>query len=377
MFDFRVNRTDGRARVGTLATPHGEVATPAFMPVGTTGTVKGVTPDQLRTTGAQMILANAYHLMLRPGAETVAGLGGLHALMAWDGPILTDSGGYQVFSLAHRRTIDDAGATFQSHIDGATVSLTPERAIEIQRLLGADIIMQLDECPSGGASKDEAATAMRRSLAWAKRCKDAWLSRPENPQLLFGIQQGGVFADLRAESAETLAALDLPGYAVGGVSVGEGHQAMCRVLDDVDTLLPADKPRYVMGMGEPRDILAGVLRGVDLFDCVLPTRNGRNAQAFTWAGRVRLRNAQYAEDTAPLDHNCDCYTCRNFSRGVLRHLATAGEMLASTLVSLHNLHFFAEFLGAIRTAVAQGTLKQSAQRWTRRMYAEDKERDGE
>jgi len=368
MFSYRLEGTDGKARLGRLITPHGEVATPAFMPVGTAGSVKGLTPDQLRAAGTQMILANTYHLMLRPGPEVVDALGGLHRLMAWDGPILTDSGGYQVFSLAHLREIDQDGVTFQSHIDGKEVRLTPKRALEVQQALGADVIMQLDECPPGGAAKDLVAAAVGRSSEWARRCAAAWReaggkSAQGHAQALFGIQQGGVFADLRAQSAAALVELDLPGYAVGGLSVGEGHEQMCSVLDATNAQFPADRPRYLMGVGEPRDIIAAVMRGVDLFDCVLPTRNGRNAQAFTWNGRIRLRNACWKADPRPLEEGCDCYTCLNFSRGTLRHLFQAGEMLGPTLVSLHNVRFFARFMAAIREAIAAGSLADAAAAW--------------
>lgn len=382
MFSFEVFETDGKARAGKLTTPHGQVDTPVFMPVGTAGSVKGVTPAQLRAAGAQMVLANTYHLMLRPGAETVADLGGLGRMMGWDGPVLTDSGGYQVFSLAHLRKIDDDGVTFRSHIDGSPVELTPERAVEIQRLLGGDVIMQLDECPPAEATKDQVATAVRRSADWAKRCKQAWESPPaaipnRDSQWLFAIQQGGVFPDLRAESAARIVELDLPGFAVGGLSVGEDRRKMYRVLDDVDAQLPADRPRYLMGVGEPRDILAAVARGVDMFDCVLPTRNGRNGQAFTWTGRLRLRNAICARDTRPIEPDCECYACRNFSRGAIRHLFLAGEMLAATLVSIHNLHFFARLMSAIRGAIREGDLAAEAKRWGERMYPPDHRRDGE
>ena len=376
MFSFQVTRTAGKARRGLLKTPHGEVDTPVFMAVGTAGSVKGVTPDQLRGAGVQMVLANTYHLMLRPSAETVARLGGLHRLMGWSGAALTDSGGYQVFSLSHLRTVDDDGVTFQSHIDGATHRLSPARAVEIQHLLGADIIMQLDECPPAEAPKDHVALAVKRSADWARRCKEAWngnerQSQIGHPQWLFGIQQGGVHADLRGHSAQRLVELDLPGYAIGGLSVGEGHQAMCKVLDDVDAQFPPDRPRYLMGVGEPKDILAAVLRGVDMFDCVLPTRNGRNAQAFTWTGRLRLRNARYADDARPIDEKCDCYACRNLSRGAIRHLFGAREMLGPTLVSIHNLHWFAELLSAIRRAIDEGSLADSAGKWLQQMH--DKE----
>ncbi len=378
MLRFDITATEGRARCGRLTTAHGQVLTPVFMPVGTAGTVKGVTPDQLRAAGTQMVLSNTYHLMTRPGAEIVAALGGVHKMMAWDGPMLTDSGGYQVFSLAHLRKIDDQRVVFQSHIDGANLELTPHKAMDVQRLLGADVIMQLDECPPHDAPKDAVLSAVNRSAAWAALCKQAWeasscLSAQGNEQALFPIQQGGVHRDLRARSAEALVKLDTPGYAIGGLSVGEGHEAMVAVLEDIHNLLPAAKPRYLMGVGEPRDILHAVLRGVDMFDCVMPTRNGRNAQAFTWAGRMRLRNAKYTKDPRPLDEACGCFTCRNYSRGTLRHLFAAKEMLGPTLLSIHNLHWFAEFLAAIRTAIAAGTFAAQAARWESQLYAQQDE----
>ncbi len=369
MVRIDVTHRDGLARRAQLHTPHGTVQTPMFMPVGTAATVKGVTPDHLAAAGGQMILANTYHLMLRPGEQTVAALGGLHKMMAWDGPILTDSGGYQVFSLAHMRKINDEAVTFQSHIDGSRQVLSPERAIDIQQHLGADVIMQLDECPPGDADETHVRAAVERSAAWAARCKTQWLAGDTGRQSLFGIQQGGVYPELRAESARRLVDLDLPGYAIGGLSVGEGHEPMVAVLDHIDAQLPADKPRYLMGVGEPRDILAAVLRGVDMFDCVMPTRNGRNAQAFTWQGRIRLRNAQWTQSDIPLDANCHCYCCRNFSRGTLRHLFAAGEMLGPTLVSIHNLHFFAEFMAAIRAAIEAGTLATQVDTWLEAIYA--------
>ncbi len=381
IFAFQIDKTDGKARSGLLRTAHGKVAMPVFLPCGT---VKGVTPDQLRAADVQMVLANAYHLMLRPGADVVAEMGGLHKMMAWAGPILTDSGGYQVFSLAHLRRIDDHGVTFRSHIDGAPVRLTPQRAIEIQQLLASDIIMQLDECPAASATKDQVAAAVRRSAAWAARCKVTWdaadrraLSGRRNEQALFAIQQGGVFDDLRAQSAEALVALDLPGYAIGGLSVGEGPEAMRRVLDAVDAQFPADRPRYLMGVGEPRDILAAVARGIDMFDCVLPTRNGRNGQAFTWTGRLRLRNARWASDPTPLDENCDCYTCRNFSRGAIRHFFAAKEIAGPTLVSFHNLHFFAQLMDAIRRAIESGDLASKTDQWLAQMYHQGEDRNGD
>ena len=370
---MEIVNTDGRARRGRFTTCHGRVETPVFMPVGTAGTVKGVTPDQLRQAGSQMILGNTYHLMLRPGDDVVVALGGLHAMMAWDGPVLTDSGGFQVFSLAHMRQIDDEKVVFQSHVDGATVVLTPQRAVEIQHKLGADVIMQLDECPPGGASRAAVADAVTRSAEWAGKSKAAWsafgcASAQGNAQALFGIQQGGTFDDLRDLSARRLVELDLPGYAIGGLSVGEGHEAMLGVLDAVDGQFPADRPRYLMGVGEPRDILAAVASGIDMFDCVIPTRNARNTQAFTWAGRMRLRNARWADDPGPVDEKCQCYTCRNFSRGTLRHLFMAGEMLGPTLLTIHNLHFFADFMSAIRDAIEAGQLAARSQQWLAAMY---------
>ncbi len=378
MFSFQVKSTCGKARSGLLVTPHGQVQTPAFAPVGTAGTVKGVTPDQLREIGVRIVLANTYHLMLRPGAETISRLGALHRVMGWNGPILTDSGGYQVFSLGHLRTIDDEGVVFRSHIDGTEVKLTPSSAIETQRLLGADIIMQLDEPAPSDAPKDQVATAVQRSIRWARIAKDTWMrntdpsgSESENQQALFAIQQGGTFPDLRAQSAAALVELDLPGYAIGGLSVGEDHDMMCEVLDSVDEQFPANRPRYLMGVGEPRDILSAVARGIDLFDCVLPTRNGRNAQGFTFSGRVRLRNTRYTDDPSPLEIDCDCYTCRNFSRGVLRHLFMAREMLGPILVSIHNLRFFVRLMSRIREGIEEQNLRQLSKRLMERMYLQD------
>jgi queuine tRNA-ribosyltransferase len=371
MFAHTITATERKARLGVLTTPHGQAATPGFMPVGTAGSVKGVTPDQLRGAGVQMILANTYHLMLRPGPQAVAKLGGLHRLMNWDGPILTDSGGYQVFSLSHLRRVDDAGVEFRSHVDGAMVRLTPRSAIEIQQQLGGDLMMQLDECPPADATRWHVEQAVVRSADWARQAREAWRGSPyagDHEQALLGIQQGGVFADLRARSAEALVALDLPGYAIGGLSVGEGHQAMCETLDAIDSQLPADRPRYLMGVGEPRDILAAVAAGIDLFDCVLPTRNGRNAQAFTFTGRLRLRNARHALDDRPLEDGCDCYTCRHYSRGALRHLFMANEMLGPTLASIHNLRFFARLMEGIRSAIAQGRLAAIRSQWLDSMY---------
>ena len=371
--EFTVRQTEGKARTGLLATAHGQVATPLFMPCGTCGTVKGVTPDQLRDCGVQMVLANAYHLMLRPGAEVVAAAGGLGRFMAWDGPILTDSGGYQVFSLAAMREVSDDGVVFRSHVDGATVELTPEKCIQVQADLGADIIMQLDECPPADAPASAVAEAVRRSALWARRCKEAWAG---SDQALFAIQQGGVHADLRAESAARIVELDLPGYAIGGLSVGEDRRLMTAVLDEIDQQLPRDRPRYLMGVGEPRDILAAVAAGVDMFDCVLPTRNGRNGQAFTWAGRLKLRNAAFARDHGPLEQDCRCYACRNFSRAAIRHYFLAEEMLGPTLVTIHNLTFFAGFLAEVRAAIAAGQLAGRSSDWMEKMYRQQQDTPG-
>jgi len=381
MFSFEVDHTCGKSRAGRLTTPHGQVLTPVFMPVGTAGSVKAVTPAQVRETGMGMVLANTYHLMLRPGATTVAQLGGLHKLMAWDGPILTDSGGYQVFSLAHLRSISKNGVVFRSHIDGSEVLLDPTKAMEVQRLLGADIVMQLDECPSAQADRKQVADAVSRSADWASRCKQCWLaqdccSAATSYQALFGIQQGGTYPELRRESARRLLELDLPGYAIGGVRVGEDHQAMCDILDEIDDQLPASKPRYLMGVGEPRDIIAAVERGIDMFDCVLPTRNARNAQVFTWHGRIRLRNAAYTHDDRPIEESCDCYTCRNFSRGTLRHLFMAKEMLAATLATIHNLRFFANFMSAIRNSIQAKNFHSQAKMWLSEMANQRLDRPG-
>ncbi|MFW6146162.1 MAG: tRNA guanosine(34) transglycosylase Tgt [Planctomycetota bacterium] len=372
MFDFEVLGTDAAsaAREGRFHTPHGVVETPAFMPVGTCATIKGVTAEQAAATGSQMILANTYHLLVRPGPEVVKALGGVHAMMAWDGPILTDSGGYQVFSLADLRDITDEGVTFRSHIDGSRIELTPERAIGAQEALGADVIMQLDECPPHHADRSTVAEAVARSAAWAERCKAA---RTRDDQALFAIQQGGVDAELRAASAARIVELDLPGYAIGGLSVGEGHEAMMRVLDATDGQLPRSKPRYLMGVGEPRDLLGAIARGVDLFDCVMPTRNGRNAMAYTWTGPLKLRNAVHTRDTRPLDEACPCPACRRYSRGTLRHLFMAREMLGPTLLSIHNLTFFAQFTAAVRAAITAGTFAEQRERWLAALYGSTSE----
>lgn len=348
-FSFRVHRTDGRtaARNATIITPHGPVETPAFMPVGTQGTVKGVDAGRLRETGAQMILANTYHLALRPGEQTVAALGGLHAFMGWNGPILTDSGGFQIFSLAERVVVDEQGVRFRSHIDGALVELTPERAVAIQERLGSDVAMVLDHVVALPNERDVLADAMRRSLRWAERCRAA-VARPD--QALFAIVQGGLDEELRAESVERLVALGFVGYAIGGLSVGEPAADMYAALDVTMPLLPGDRPRYLMGVGRPVDLLEAIARGVDLFDCVMPTRNGRNALAFTDQGPIRLRNQQHALNREPLDVTCPCFACRH-SRGYLRHLFQAGEMLGPMLVSIHNLTYYQRLLTEARRAI--------------------------
>jgi queuine tRNA-ribosyltransferase len=350
-FSFYVQHVDAScgARRGSFTTPHGTVDTPAFMPVGTQGSVKGVDPGRLRETGAQMILANTYHLALRPGEQTVAALGGLHHFMGWPGPILTDSGGFQVFSLAERVAVDESGVRFRSHIDGATVEITPERAVAIQEQLGSDVAMVLDHVVALPNQRELVADAMRRSVRWAERCRAA-ASRTD--QALFAIVQGGLDPELRAESAEKLVAMDFAGYAIGGLSVGETPPEMYAALDFIAPLLPRDRPRYLMGVGRPIDLLQAIARGIDLFDCVMPTRNARNALAFTDAGPVRLRNQQHALDRQPLEADCPCLACRH-SRGYLRHLFQASEMLGPILVSIHNLTYYQRLLAEARKAIAE------------------------
>jgi len=350
MLQFTLLATDGHARAGVLQTPHGEIPTPVFMPVGTQATVKAVSPRDLHDLGAAVILANTYHLYLRPGDERIASLGGLHKFMGWDGPILTDSGGYQVFSLATRRKVDAGGATFRSHIDGSEHRFTPERVIAIQENLGADIITCLDEC-APPLDYDYNVQALARTHAWARRCKAAHTCRD---QALFGIVQGGVFPDLREQSARFLTDLDFPGYAIGGLSVGETKAQMHAVLELLDGILPADQPRYLMGVGTPQDLVECVARGVDMFDCVLPTRLARNGGALTRTGRINLRNARFADDPGPLEPGCACYTCTHFSRAYVRHLTRANEILGHHLLTLHNLHLMLTIARELREAILEG-----------------------
>jgi len=357
-FRIEVLKTAGAARRGRLFTAHGTVETPAFMPVGTAATVKAMTPEAVRETGAEIVLANAYHLMLRPGAERVAELGGLHRFMNWPGPILTDSGGFQVMSLAKLREIDEGGVTFRSHIDGTQHRLTPERSVEIQRLLDADVAMVFDECTPFPAGREAAAESMRRSLRWADLSKAAFAARPG--YALFGIVQGGIYPELRAESAAGLKATGFDGYALGGLAVGEGQETMFRMLDAVAPTLPADKPRYLMGVGRPGDILGAVRRGIDMFDCVLPTRSGRTAQAFTRRGMLNLRNARHAAEDAPLDPDCGCPACRGHSRAYLHHLFKADEILGAMLLTWHNLTFYQDFMRALRAGIESGGLDEAA-----------------
>ncbi len=360
-FGYTLLAQDGTARLGEVATPRGIVRTPAFMPVGTVGTVKAVYFDQVKATGADIVLANTYHLMLRPGAERVARLGGLHEFMRWSGPILTDSGGFQVMSLSKIREVSEEGVRFASHIDGSRHMLTPERAVDIQCLLGSDIQMQLDECIELPAEHAEAERAMELSLRWAERASRAFATRAAPGQALFGIVQGGIDAGLRRRSAEALVAMDLPGYAVGGLAVGEGQELMLRTLEGVLPFLPATKPRYLMGVGTPSDLILSVARGVDMFDCVMPTRNGRHGLAFTWGGKVNLRNAKYAEDAAPLDPESSCPAARDYSRAYLHHLIKSGEYLGAMLLSWANTAFYQELMAAMRSAIAEGRFADWAQ----------------
>jgi queuine tRNA-ribosyltransferase len=353
-FGFEVTATDGRARQGVISTPRGEVRTPAFMPVGTAATVKAMMPESVRATGADILLGNTYHLMLRPTAERIAALGGLHKFMNWDRPILTDSGGFQVMSLSKLRKLSEEGVQFSSHIDGSKHMLSPERSMEIQKLLGSDIVMCFDECPALPATDAEVAKSMALSMRWAQRSRDAFGDRPG--YALFGIMQGGVTRDLRAESAEALRAIGFDGYAVGGLAVGEGQEAMFGVLDYAPEMLPEDKPRYLMGVGKPDDIVGAVERGIDMMDCVLPSRSGRTGQGWTRHGQVNLRNARHRDDPRPLDEACGCPACRQYSRAYLHHVIRADEIIGSMLLTWHNLHYYQDLMAGLRAAIGAGTL---------------------
>jgi queuine tRNA-ribosyltransferase len=354
-FAFAIHATEGRARTGTITMKRGEIRTPAFMPVGTAGTVKAMKPQDVRATGADIILGNTYHLMLRPGAERVARLGGLHKFMNWDRPILTDSGGYQVMSLSDLRKITEEGVTFASHLDGSRHLLTPERSMEIQRLLGSSIVMAFDECPKIDQGRDAIARSMEMSMRWAQRSRDGFDAGGEHAEAsaLFGIQQGALDEGLRKASADALTHIGFDGYAIGGLAVGEGQQAMFATLDFAPGQLPADRPRYLMGVGKPDDLVGAVERGVDMFDCVLPTRSGRNGQAFTWNGPLNMRNACHAEDLEPLDPRCHCPTCGTYSRAYLHHLIKSGEMLGAMLLTEHNVSFYQQLMQAMRDAIIE------------------------
>ena len=353
-FSFQVQSCDGAARRGTITSAHGIIETPAFMPVGTSATVKAMLPETVQQTGAEIILGNTYHLMLRPGAEEMAALGGLHKFMNWQGPILTDSGGFQVMSLAKLRKISEQGVMFQSHIDGSDYNLTPERSMEIQALLGSDIHMAFDECTPFPASHEQAGQSMALSMRWAARSKEAFATYSAPGQALFGIVQGGVYQDLRLQSAESLQQLGFDGYAIGGLAVGEGQEAMFNTLDFTASALPANKPRYLMGVGTPLDLLGAVQRGVDMFDCVMPTRSGRHGQVFTWEGRVNLRNARFKDDPSPLDPDSSCPALRDYSKAYLHHLIKSGEILGAMLLSWANIHFYQDLMAAMRGAIERG-----------------------
>ncbi len=363
-FSFELKATDGKARSGVIHTPRGEVRTPAFMPVGTAATVKAMMPESVRQTGADILLGNTYHLMLRPTAERIDRLGGLHKFMNWERPILTDSGGFQVMSLAGLRKLTEKGVTFKSHIDGSRHELTPERSMEIQRLLGSDIVMCFDECPALPADRDRIASSMRLSMRWAQRSRDAFGDRPGHA--LFGIMQGGLEQDLREESAEALKQIGFEGYAIGGLAVGEGQEAMFDCLNYAQDFLPQDKPRYLMGVGKPDDIVGAVARGVDMMDCVLPSRSGRTGQAFTRRGVVNIKNARHADDPRPLDENCSCPACRNYSRAYLHHVFRSNEMISGMLLTWHNLHYFQDIMQEMRDAIAAGTFAA----WQKQFHAQ-------
>lgn len=367
-FHFEIQARDplSLARAGLLHTPHGAIPTPAFLPVGTQATVKGCPPEMLRQLGVAAVMSNAYHLALRPGAATVAALGGLHVLAGWDGPMMTDSGGFQVFSLAHRRKVDAGGVDFRSHLDGSLLRFTPESVMTLQADLGADLIMPLDVCSAGGANHESAAAEMRLTLAWAARARDA--QRRED-QLLYGIVQGAAHPDLRAESARATRALGFEAYAIGGLSVGESKASTLAALDAAVVELPDEAPRHLLGVGHPEDFVTGVLRGMDTFDCVMPTRVARTGGALTWDGRVNMRNAVHAQDPAPLDADCPCPTCRRFSRGAIRHFLKAGEMLGPMLLTVHNLHFMLRLIADLRQAILDGRLAELREQLAARLGA--------
>ncbi len=356
-FSFSIAATDGKARTGKISMQRGDIRTPAFMPVGTAATVKAMKPETVRATGADIILGNTYHLMLRPGAERVAKLGGLHKFMNWERPILTDSGGYQVMSLSDLTKMSEDGVEFQSHLDGSRHMLTPERSMEIQRLLGSDIVMAFDECTKNGATREEAMLSMERSMRWAKRSRDGFDSGEEHASksALFGIQQGSLDKEIRASSADALIEIGFDGYAIGGLAVGEGQDAMFGVLDYAPDQLPADKPRYLMGVGKPDDLVGAVERGVDMFDCVLPSRSGRNGQAFTATGPINIRNAKFAEDLEPLDTDCSCSVCHTYSRAYLHHLIRSKEILGAMLMTEHNIAFYQSLMAGMRNAISAGS----------------------
>ncbi|MEE9433857.1 MAG: tRNA guanosine(34) transglycosylase Tgt [Sphingorhabdus sp.] len=366
-FEFSIKAADGKARCGCITMQRGEIRTPAFMPVGTAATVKAMRPDEVRASGADIILGNTYHLMLRPGAERMAKLGGLHSFMGWDRPILTDSGGYQVMSLSALRKITEEGVSFQSHLDGSKHVLSPERSMEIQRLLGSDIVMAFDECPANGVTRDEAAKSMELSMRWAKRSREAFDAGGGHAAraALFGIQQGSLDKGLRKASADTLIDIGFDGYAIGGLAVGEGQEAMFGVLDYAADMLPEDRPRYLMGVGKPDDLVGAVERGIDMFDCVLPTRSGRNGQAFTWSGAINIRNAKFAEDQGPVDENCDCPVCSTWSRAYLHHLVRSQEILGAMLMTQHNLHFYQALMQAMRDAISAARFAEFARDFRR------------
>ncbi|MCV6595685.1 MAG: tRNA guanosine(34) transglycosylase Tgt [Mangrovicoccus sp.] len=351
-FSFALSGRDGKARTGVISTPRGEIRTPAFMPVGTAATVKAMMPENVRQTGADILLGNTYHLMLRPTAERIARLGGLHEFMNWQRPILTDSGGFQVMSLSDLRKLNEDGVRFKSHIDGSEHWLTPERSMEIQKLLGSDIVMCFDECPALPADRDRIQSSMELSMRWAERSRDAFGDRPGHA--LFGIQQGGLEQDLRGQSAEALRAIEFDGYAVGGLAVGEGQEAMFGVLDFAPDMLPQDKPRYLMGVGKPDDLVGAVARGIDMFDCVLPSRSGRTGQAFTRRGTVNIKNARHQDDPRPLDEECSCPACQNYSRAYLHHVFRSQEIISSMLLTWHNLTYYQDLMAGMRAAIAEG-----------------------